>query len=54
MAIETIRHGAFDIVIKPYDIKSLPDLIAHAIRESDDEAYQLDMLNQTKLRSDIY
>lgn len=53
-AIETVRRGAFELLVKPYDIKLLPALIDHAIRDSVEQSQQENYSTQGRLSSDIY
>lgn len=54
VGIEAVKLGVFDMLIKPYDMKSLPSLIEHAIYESLEESKFIEESNSFEITSDIY
>jgi len=54
VGIEAVKLGVFDLLIKPYDMKSLPSLIEHAIHESLEESKLTEESSFSEIISDIY
>jgi len=54
VGIEAVKLGVFDMLIKPYDMKSLPSLIEHAIYESLEESKVIEESSSSEITSDIY
>jgi len=54
IGIEAVKNGAFEVLIKPYDMQSLPVLIKRAIYETVEESNRLEESGSTEVTSDIY
>ncbi|MCW8933624.1 MAG: diguanylate cyclase [Gammaproteobacteria bacterium] len=52
--IEAVKNGAYDVLIKPYDMESLPTLIEQAINELAEETRNMKESGLTEITSDIY
>ena len=54
IGIEAIKLGVFDMLIKPYDMKSLPGLFERAINEAIEESKSMEESGSSEMTSDIY
>ncbi|MDH5392486.1 MAG: diguanylate cyclase [Gammaproteobacteria bacterium] len=54
LAIETVRRGAYDLMIKPYDTQAMIPLIRRAIYHSIQTSYDDALSNEVEFSGDVY